>query len=164
MEWAAVIVSWLGAHLPGFINPTSPNIGSNIGTALILRGVRCFVQPGSQYSEFGILQEVSENSKDRVASVSALIYVKEIRELGYGIALVSLQSLHDEAGLRLLLWIGAVMSLADAGVVLVFGRRNYQMVAFHLLFALYLGAAWWIRAADERGKRGEAVRVCIKAQ
>ncbi|KAL4735043.1 hypothetical protein BDV11DRAFT_196950 [Aspergillus similis] len=164
MEWAAVVVSWLGAHLPGFINPSSPNIGSNIGTALILRGVRCFIQPGSQYSEFGIPREASENPEARTASISPLIFVKGIRELGYGVALVSLQRLHDEAGLRLLLWIGAVMSLADAGVVLVFGRRNYQMVAFHLLFALYLGAAWWIRTADGCGTRGEAVRVCTKAQ
>jgi hypothetical protein len=89
-----------------------------------------------------------------VERVSPLIFVKGIRELGYGIALVSLQRLHDEAGLRLLLWIGAVMSLADAGVVLMLGSRNYQMAAFHLLFALYLGAAWWIRRADGVWEKG----------
>ncbi|KAL4762238.1 DUF4267 domain-containing protein [Aspergillus foveolatus] len=164
MEWAAVVVSWLGAHLPGFINPSSPNIGGNMGTALILRGVRCFIQPGSQYSEFGIPREASENPNGRAESISPFIFVKGIRELGYGIALVSVQKLHDETGLGLLLWIGAFMSLADAGVVLMFGRRNYQMVAFHLLFGLYLGGAWWIRTADGCGKKGEAVRVCIKAQ
>ncbi|KAL5042151.1 hypothetical protein BDW71DRAFT_190599 [Aspergillus fruticulosus] len=164
MEWAAAVISRLGAHLPGFISPSSPNIGSNVGTALILRGVRCFIQPGSQYYEFGIPREGSDNRQPHSGgSISPLIYVKGIRELGYGVALVNLQRLHDEGGLRVLLWIGALMSLADGGVVLVFGRRNYQMVAFHLLFAVYLGAAWWIRTEDGCLKR-EVFDICTKAK
>ncbi|KAL4994497.1 hypothetical protein BDV10DRAFT_188937 [Aspergillus recurvatus] len=164
MQWAAAAISRLGAYLPESISPSNPNIGGTIGSLLIVRGIRTFIHPGGQYYELGVPREGSDNPRAHGAGgISPLIYVKGIRELGYGAALLTLQRLHDTAGLRVLLLIGALMSLADAGVVLVFGRGNYQMVAFHLLFAVYLGAAWWTRTDDGCAKR-VVVDVCTKTK
>lgn len=73
------------------------------------------------------------------------MYVKGIREIGYGVSMEVVDRLHDPRGVTGMLAVGAVMSVGDAVVVAVFGRGKYQMVLWHLLVALYFGAMAYLR-------------------
>lgn len=111
----------------------------------IIRGIRSIITPGNQYYEFGVPREGSDDPVSKEGTVSPLMYVKGIREIGYGVSMEVVGRLHDPRGVTGMLAVGAVMSVGDAVVVAVFGRGKYQMVLWHLLVALYFGAMAYLR-------------------
>lgn len=113
----------------------------------IIRGIRNIITPGNQYFEFGVPREGSDDPVSREGTVSPLMYVKGIREIGYGVSMEVVGRLHDPRGVTGMLAVGAAMSVGDAVVVAVFGRGKYSMVLWHLLVALYFGAMAYLRSS-----------------
>ncbi len=122
------------------------NFPTLVRTICVTRGLRSIVTPGSQYYEFGVPREGSDDPLAREGPVSPFMYVRGIREIGYGVSMEIVGRLHDPRGVTWMLAVGAAMSVGDAVVVAVFGRGKYSMVLYHLLVALYFGAMAYLRS------------------
>ncbi|KAL4802023.1 hypothetical protein BDV18DRAFT_148072 [Aspergillus unguis] len=147
-----------------FSDANVPWLTSLIAILSMSRGVRCLITPKSQYYEYGVPREgaspssnsgsnsgwnsgSTEDSTSNAAkgTVSPMIFARGIREFGFG-ALAGTMERNDTT-LKALAMISALMSLADAVVVLVYAPRNRQMLAYHLLAAVYFGAVYYARRA-----------------
>ncbi|KAL4938652.1 hypothetical protein BDV06DRAFT_225801 [Aspergillus oleicola] len=150
---ASLVPSWVPMD---FFDPHSTRLGVLVGGACCGRGIRSFLQPGRMYWEYGIPREGSNDPTSRTeGAVSNLIYVQGIRDLAYALTLYAFGSIHDERAVTFMLTAGAGISLGDAIVVWVFGRGNYQMVAWHLLCFIYFAVMSGSRYSSESQKGSE---------
>ncbi|KAL4790135.1 hypothetical protein BDV19DRAFT_394379 [Aspergillus venezuelensis] len=154
---ASLVPSWVPLD---FFDPNSPRLGILIGGACCGRGIRSFLQPGRMYWEYGIPREGSNNAKSRDdGQVSNLIYVQGIRDLAYALTLYAFGAVHNEQAVTIMLIAGAGISLGDAVVVWIFGRRNYQMVLWHFFCFTYFASLAGLRyySLGDMGKGGQCI-------
>ncbi|KAL4782337.1 hypothetical protein BJX76DRAFT_292580 [Aspergillus varians] len=143
MALTSVIPDWVWV----FLDPHGARLGTAIAACCMVRGIRCIIQPGSQYYEFGVPREGSDDPRSRTeGTISPMMYSRGIRDVGYGIGLKLMSNVCEKECLTGLLGVGAIISLGDALVVLRFGRGQWSMVLFHLLVAGYFGWLYWARS------------------
>ncbi|KAL4967036.1 DUF4267 domain-containing protein [Aspergillus stella-maris] len=134
-----------------------------VGTLCIALGVNAFIFPEKEYPRFGLPLEppapasesASASSTDSTSSittndiqprgtVSPLIYIKSVREITYGLALIALQRQGQEKAVTILAGVISLAGLGDGFVVwiLVADRRGTAINHWGTFFA-FVGWAIW---------------------
>lgn len=143
-----------------------------IGIAGLGLGMHAVLRPREEYGRFGLPLEsagratgtqkdkASSTSPDEAAGhdpghVSPLIYVKGIREISYGLALIGLQYEGNAAGVTIVAGVMALAGLGDGLVVWFRGRKDRRYVALGHWIGGFLGLGGWAgwRAFRAYGER-----------
>ncbi|KAL4935596.1 hypothetical protein BDV06DRAFT_206705, partial [Aspergillus oleicola] len=127
-----------------------------IGALCLALGISGFIRPETEYPRFGLPLEppasttpstptTSTNNIERErGTVSPLIYIKSIREITYGLALIFLQYQGQEKAITTLAGIFSLAGLGDGFVVWIFGGEEKWTAFNHWgTFVGLLGWAVW---------------------
>ncbi|KAB8229768.1 hypothetical protein ETB97_001864 [Aspergillus alliaceus] len=123
-----------------------------IGTLCLALGINGLSRPSDEYKRFGLPLEKSTTGHRRTiptsGSVSPLMYLKGIREVTYGLALLAMQYQRQEVAITTLVAIFSLAGLGDGLVVWFFGGDELKKKAFGhwVTFVGFTGWSWW-RAA-----------------
>ncbi|KAJ0418186.1 hypothetical protein BJY00DRAFT_288404 [Aspergillus carlsbadensis] len=140
-----------------------------IGTLCLALGVNGLFRPEAEYPRFGLPLEppapapasttaTASNpgrgtstrpspTENSVGTVSPLIYLKSIREITYGLALVALQYQGEERAITTLAAVISLAGLGDGFVVWAFGGERKKTALNHWgTFVALLGWAVWRRS------------------
>ena len=140
------------------MDPFSPTLTYALGALILLIATSCFARPSSEYTRFGLALEhpPPPSRKKRAAppssegSVSPLIYVKGIRELTLGLALLALQAQGGQgAAVTTVAGVVSLAGLGDAFIIWFHGGDGlrYKAGGHFATFLLFAGWAAW-RAAS----------------
>ncbi|KAL4947126.1 hypothetical protein BDW69DRAFT_178994 [Aspergillus filifer] len=129
-----------------------------IGTLCIALGVNGFTSPEKEYPRFGLPLEppAPESASSRTSTlnanttaqlrgtVSPLIYIKCVREITYGLALIALQYQGQEKATTTLAGVISLAGLGDGFVVWIFGGERIGTAINHWgTFIALAGWAFW---------------------
>lgn len=141
----------------------SPINSYAVGAVGLGLGLHALLRPRQEYRRFGLPLELEgapraaqgpnkdmDRDRDRdaatVATVSPLIYVKAVREITYGLALIGLEYQGDKRGATTLIGIMALAGLGDGLIVWFHGgdELRWKAVGHWAVAGLGLGswAAW----------------------
>ncbi|KAL2824238.1 hypothetical protein BDW59DRAFT_87309 [Aspergillus cavernicola] len=141
----------MASLIQSFLDPFSSRLIWIIGNISVVRGIRCWISPASQYEEYGLPLEQSTEPTAQSGATSPLIYVKGIRDFGYGVMLMTLHNMGDERAVTVLVANGALMTLADAFVVWRFGGAHTRTAWQHLLIGVLFAVWYWLRLPSQQG-------------
>lgn len=124
-----------------------------LGAACITLGLHCLILPTAEYSRFGLPLEslaktdISDERHRRLTSTalrvaSPLVYLKGIREITYGLALVVLQYHGNTEGVTIMAAILSLAGLGDGIVVWLYGGSEFRNKAFGH-WAAFAGFSAW---------------------
>lgn len=121
-----------------------------LGAACIALGLHCFISPRAEYGRFGLPLESPLPGPGRsdqrrlhpASSASPLVYLKGIREITYGLALIALQYQGNNAGVTIVSAILSLAGLGDGVVVWLYGGSGLRNKAFGH-WATFVGFTSW---------------------
>ena len=125
-----------------------------VGGICVGLGINCLISPRAEYTRFGLPLEPSqpeatagnkklpgsESSSD--GAVSPLMYMKGIRELTYGIALIALQYQGLYTGVTTFLAVCSLAGLGD-GIVIWFWKDNKLKSKAFSHWSFFVAVAGW---------------------
>ncbi|KAL4981958.1 hypothetical protein BDW68DRAFT_195882 [Aspergillus falconensis] len=126
-----------------------------IGTLCLALGVNGLFRSEAEYRRFGLSLEhpapastttitTPSSTGTSTGPVSSLIYLKSIREITYGLALVALQYQGEERAITTLAAVISLAGLGDGFVVWAFGAERRGTAFNHWgTFVVLLGWAAW---------------------
>lgn len=119
-----------------------------LGTLVLFLGLYVLVRPAEEYRRFGLpLEPIATriNPNGKPLTISPFVYLKGIREITYGLAVMALQWWEQEKAVTLILGLLSLAALGDGMVVWVHGGTSLQRKAFRH-WTMFLGLAvccWW---------------------
>ncbi|KAJ5690478.1 hypothetical protein N7462_004870 [Penicillium macrosclerotiorum] len=127
----------------------SPTPSYLLGSLSLAIGLHCLLRPSDEYHRFGIplentasISNPDTKSLTTSGTLSVLMYLKGIREISYGLALIALQFWELELAVTLIATILSLASLGDGFVVWSYGGKTLQKKAFGHWIAFVGFAAW----------------------
>lgn len=135
------------------MDASSPINAYVVGLGLHAMGLHALLRPRQEYARLGLHLESAqphqkdhqgaEISKQSAVDVSPLIYIKGIRDVTYGLALVGLQYQGNAAGVTTVTAVVALAALGDGLVIWFRGRRDGRRKAVEHWAVGFLGLGSW---------------------
>lgn len=119
-----------------------------LGALVLLLGLYVLLRPAEEYSRFGLPHEptaIQSNPDGKPPSgvaISPFVYLKGLREITYGLALMALQWWGQDTAVTILLGVLSLAALGDGLVVWIHGGKTLQRRAFRH-WTMFLGLAGW---------------------
>ena len=127
----------------------SPTPSYTLGGLCLAMGVNAILRPNQESERFGLPpRSHSPNKKSNITAkpscilVSPLIFLKGIREISYGAALMALEFTHQETAITIMATILSLVALGDGLVVWSYGGDHLRSKAFGH-WASFVGFAAW---------------------
>ncbi|KAJ5587140.1 uncharacterized protein N7459_002905 [Penicillium hispanicum] len=122
-----------------------------VGGLCLALGSNAILRPVHEYERFGLPLESTTSGVGRrsqpplAGAASPLMYLKGIREITYGLALISLQYAEQDDAVTILAAVLSFAGLGDGFVVWGYGGDKLKKNAFGhwITFVGFAGWAWW---------------------
>lgn len=122
-----------------------------LGSLSLAIGLNSFIRPCGECERFGLPLEPTPSTTSpqikpsKIGAPPALIYLKGIREITYGLALIALQYYGQETAVTIVAAIFSLAGLGDGFMVWNYGGSTLKRKAFGhwMAWVVFAGWSWW---------------------